>query len=197
MTPRAPGLAALVLAAGSARRFGSDKLSASFRGEPLVHHAIRAARAAPVDHVYVICGETLVLGDWPGEPAVEAVRITSTALSASLGAGVAAAGSAAGAFVYLGDMPLIPHDVAHRLAAAIGGAYAAVPRHAGTNGHPVLLSARAFADIARLSGDEGAGRLLKQRGDVIMVDIPVDTILLDVDSAEDLARLERRPRDGG
>ena len=42
-------LVALVLAAGSARRFGSDKLSAPFRGLPLVRHAIRAARANPVD----------------------------------------------------------------------------------------------------------------------------------------------------
>lgn len=182
----------LVLAAGSAQRFGSDKLSAPFRGEPLVRHAIRAARAAPVERVIVVCGEKLAVGDWPGEPAVEAVRIASNALSASLQAGIAAAAGATGAFIFLGDMPLIPHAVAGSLAAALGGHFAAMPRHAGKNGHPVLLSARAFPEIARLTGDEGAGRLLKQRGDVAFVDVAEDAILLDVDRAEDLARLERR-----
>jgi molybdenum cofactor cytidylyltransferase len=183
---------ALVLAAGSARRFGSDKLSAAFRGEPLVHHAIRAARAAPVERVIVVCGDELTVGDWPGQPPVEATRITSTALSASLQAGITAAGDADGAFIFLGDMPLIPHEAAGRLAAGLGEQFAAVPRHAGANGHPVLLAARAFPDIAGLSGDEGAGRLLKQRSDIAFVDIAEDTILLDVDRAEDIARLENR-----
>jgi molybdenum cofactor cytidylyltransferase len=185
-------LVALVLAAGSARRFGSDKLSAPFRGLPLVRHAIRAARAAPVERVIVVCGERLAVGDWPGEPRVEAVRIASTALSLSLQAGIAAAAGAAGAFIFLGDMPLVPHPIAGRLAEALGDSFAAVPRHAGKNGHPVLLSARAFPEIARLTGDEGAGRLLRQRSDVTFVDVAEDAILLDVDSAADLARLEHR-----
>jgi len=38
-------LAAIVLAAGRASRFGADKLLADFRGEPLVTHALRAAMA--------------------------------------------------------------------------------------------------------------------------------------------------------
>lgn len=192
MNPNANNLVALVLAAGSARRFGSDKLSAEFRGEPLVHHAIRAARAAPVGRVIVVCGEKLALGDWPDEPPVEAVRIASDALSTSLQAGIGVAGGASGAFIFLGDMPLVPPQVAGDVAKALGDHFAAVPRHAGKNGHPVLLSVRAFPEIARLTGDEGAGRLLKQRGDVAFVDVEEDTILLDVDWAEDLARLESR-----
>jgi molybdenum cofactor cytidylyltransferase len=56
----------------------------------------------------------------------------------------------------------------------------------------VLLSRRAFAEIAHLTGDEGAGRLLKRRSDVAFVDVADDTILLDVDMAEDIVRLEHR-----
>lgn len=183
-------LAAVVLAAGSARRFGSDKLSAQFRGEPLVRHAIRAARAAPVDRVIVVAAPGLDIGAWPGDPPVAAVRVDSAALSTSLKAGIAAAGDAAGLFVFLGDMPLVPPGVAARLAAALGRGYAAIPRSDGRNGHPVLLSRRAFADIARLEGDEGAGKLLKARDDVAFVDGSAKTVLLDIDRVEDLARLE-------
>lgn len=185
-------LAGIVLAAGSARRFGSDKLSAPFHGEPLLHHAIRAARVAPVEQVIVVCSPAMAIGDWSGSPPVETVPIASTALSTSLKAGIAAAGEVDGAFVFLGDMPLVPHDVAGRLAAALGDSFAAVPRQGGKNGHPVLLSARAFPEIAGLEGDAGAGKLLKARSDIAFVDCTVETIHLDVDRVEDIARLENR-----
>jgi molybdenum cofactor cytidylyltransferase len=185
-------LVALVLAAGAGKRFGGGKLSALFRDEPLVRHAIRAARAAPVERVIVVCPEELDLGDWPGGPPVQALRIASDGLSASLRAGIAAAGEADGAFVFLGDMPLVPHAAAGRLADLIGESYAAIPRHAGQRGHPVLLAHRAFADLARLDGDRGAGSLLAGRDDLAFLDDAGEGCLIDVDRAEDLRRLEDR-----
>jgi len=183
-------LAAIVLAAGAASRFGADKLAATFRGEPLLHHAIRAARAAPVERVIVVSGRHADPGDWPGEPPVEVIRIASAALSDSLKAGIAAARDVDGAFVFLGDMPLVPHDAAHALAAALGGHYAAVVRHGGEKGHPVLLSRRAFADVMALTGDAGAGKLLKARADVATVERPEPGVRIDIDRREDLDRLE-------
>lgn len=185
-------LAGIVLAAGAGTRFGGDKLTAPFRGEPLIRHAIRAARAAPVERVIVVGSPGLAIGDWPGPPPVEVLRIVSDSLSVSLKAGLAVAGAVDGAFIFLGDMPLIPHDLSDRLAAALGNSFAAVPRQGGKNGHPVLLSDRAFAVIAELTGDQGAGKLLKARGDVAFVDWPSDAIHRDVDRIEDLDRLEQR-----
>ncbi|WP_159980385.1 MULTISPECIES: NTP transferase domain-containing protein [unclassified Novosphingobium] len=179
---------AVVLAAGHAARFGSDKLSALLDGVPLLTHAIRAARAAPVAKVVVVARPGLPLDLWPDEPEVEVVRLASAALSDTLKAGIASADGAQGAFVFLGDMPRIPHGLAARLAAAIGPAYAAMPRQGGRPGHPVLLSSRAFADICVLTGDEGAGRLLRRRDDVIFVDCADAAIHFDVDRPEDLAR---------
>ncbi|CCA91836.1 NTP transferase domain-containing protein [Novosphingobium sp. PP1Y] len=182
---------ALVLAAGSAMRFGSDKLSAPFNGEPLLFHAIRAARAAPVSRVIVVARRGLETGTWEGSPPVEIVRIASTSLSQSLQAGIAAAAEADGAFVFLGDMPRIPHEIAERLAHAIGDGFAAMPREGGRPGHPVLLSARAYPAIAGLTGDQGAGKLLRQRPDVVFVDCTDPAIHADVDTPADLAQLRR------
>lgn len=184
--------AAVVLAAGSASRFGSDKLSAEFEGKPLVWHAIRAARAAPVERVVVIRRPGLDVGTWPGEPEVEIVDLKSDALSDSLKAGIGAVGDCDGAFIFLGDMPLIPHGIAERLAGIIGENFAALPSHDGLPGHPVLLSAEAFPEIARLQGDEGAGKLIRSREDVIFDECPDSLIHRDVDRPEDLALLIRR-----
>ena len=179
--------AALVLAAGSARRFGSDKLSATFAGQPLVHHAIFAALAAPVTRVILVAHPALEIGI---RSRVEVVRLTSSALSDSLRAGLAAAGDVDGLFVFLGDMPLVPHGAAARLAELIGDAYAAMPLHAGKPGHPVLLSRLAFADVATLTGDAGLGKSLRTRDDVVFDHCADPLIHADVDRAEDLARLE-------
>ncbi|MEW9854385.1 nucleotidyltransferase family protein [Novosphingobium sp. M1R2S20] len=188
-------LAAVVLAAGSATRFGSDKLSAPFHGEPLVFHAIRAARAAPVEKVVIVAHPALNIGVWAGEPCTEVVRMTSDGLSISLRAGLSASGEVDGLFVFLGDMPLVPHNAAQRLAEKIGDHYAALPRYHGTPGHPVLLSCRAFADVLTLTGDAGAAKLLRARSDVLFDDCPNPLIHLDVDRPEDLGWLARRGRE--
>ncbi len=187
---------ALVLAAGSARRFGSDKLRAPLGGEPLLFHAIRAARAAPVARVIVVARPGLETGTWPDAPPVDVLRLASRALSDSLKAGIAAAAGASGAFVFLGDMPLVPHGEAARLAERIGTGYAAMPRHEGRPGHPVLLSAHAFPDVAALTGDAGAGRLLRARDDVVFDECPDSAIHFDVDRPEDLGWLASRDRSG-
>ncbi len=183
-------LAAIVLAAGSSSRFGADKLSAPFDGEPLVYHVIRAARAAPVERVLAVCRPGLDTGDWPGSPPVERVEIESDALSASLKAGIAAAGDADGVFIFLGDMPLVPHDVAGRLANLLDRNFAVQPRHGDRPGHPVLLSRRAFPQIAALAGDEGAGKLLRARDDVAFIACESSGILYDIDTPDDLAQLD-------
>ncbi|MEZ5742329.1 MAG: nucleotidyltransferase family protein [Sphingomonadaceae bacterium] len=181
---------AIVLAAGSSRRFGGDKLSAEFRGEPLLHHAIRAARAAPVERVIVVAKPGLDIDAWDGATPVETVRIESGALSESLKAGIAAAGDCNGAFVFLGDMPLVPRDMAAMLAAQIGDAFAAQPTFEGKPGHPVLLSSRAIAAAQALEGDEGLGRILRARDDVLLVPCADPHILLDIDRPTDLAKIE-------
>jgi len=184
--------AAIVLAAGAGKRFGGGKMTASFGGEPLLSHAIRAARAAPVERVIVVCSPGFEIGTWDAEPPVEALPIASAELSTSLKAGIAAASDCDGAFIFLGDMPLIPHDLASKLANALGGSFAAVPRHHYRNGHPVLLSAKAFPEITRLSGDQGAGKLLAGRSDIAFVETDDEGALLDIDRAEDIPRLETR-----
>ena len=187
---------AIVLAAGHARRFGGDKLNARFRGAPLLTHALAAAGSAPVSHVILVCREVIDVGPERAPPITQ-VPIASDGLAQSLAAGLAAAGDVAGAFVFLGDMPLVPPEVAGRLAAALGDNFAAMPRYtghkgenAGQPGHPVLLARRAFGEVMALTGDAGAGRLLRDRLDVSWVDTGDRGVLLDVDRRDDLSRLD-------
>jgi molybdenum cofactor cytidylyltransferase len=93
-----------------------------------------------------------------------------------------------GVFVFLGDMPGIPHDIFDGLIGALAaGAPAAAPEHQGRRGHPVLFCATLIPELARASGDAGARDALLFLGDRL-VRIPTDSpgVLFDVDRPGDL-----------
>jgi len=187
--------AAVVLAAGSASRFGGGKLLAGYRGAPLLHGALAAARAAPVGQIVVVTGadaEAVGACARAFDPEVRLVHAADHAegMAASLRAGVAALpGDVAGAFVFLGDMPRVPQAVLQPLAEAVAaGAPAAAPVFTGRRGNPVVLGRELFADVARLAGDVGARPVLHGLGArLALVEAPDDGVLFDVDERTDLS----------
>jgi molybdenum cofactor cytidylyltransferase len=181
--------AAIVLAAGRASRFGADKLLADLRGEPLVTHALRAALAAPVARVVLVGGGHLPMPDDPRLSRVDG----GAGLSDSLRAGLAATGYADGTFVFLGDMPLVPHGLAAVLAGRLDGHLAVVPECGGQPGHPVLLSRAALPLALALAGDEGLGTVLRGRADVLRLPASEAGATIDVDTPAALAAISRRP----
>lgn len=198
-------LHAIVLAAGAGSRFGGGKLLAPFRGRPLIAHALDAALAAPVEQRLIMTPQT-------DAALQEAVRRWSESVSLAwrlhVIAGDFSEGMAAtlrralghlppdadGAFVFLGDMPRIPHAMLSRLAEAFEGHSAAAPVHQGRRGHPVLLRAALFPELLTLTGDEGARAVLDRLGPALAL-VPTDDpgVLFDVDTPEHLVAC---PADG-
>lgn len=181
------GPVAIVLAAGHGSRFGGGKLAAMLAGRSLLDHAVAAALASPAERVIVVGRPGTVL---PREPRLSLIELPSAALSELLRAGLAAAGEAGAALVFLGDMPLVPHDMAARLIAGLGQNLAALPEFDGKPGHPVLIARRGFALADDLTGDQGLGRALRGREDVVRLAVEDEGVVLDVDTPEALARLE-------
>lgn len=187
--------AAVVLAAGSAARFGGGKLLAPWRGVPLLHPALAAARAAPVGSIIVVTGadEAAVAAcALAFDPAIRLVHASDHAegLAASLRAGIASLPpETTAAFVFLGDMPRVPHAVLAPLVEAVeAGALAAAPVFGGRRGNPVVIGRGLFEKVAALTGDMGARPLLQALGArLALVEAPDDGVLFDVDEPGDLA----------
>ncbi|MDQ0465469.1 molybdenum cofactor cytidylyltransferase [Caulobacter ginsengisoli] len=178
-------LEAIVLAAGLGARFGGGKLTSPYQGGQLLDGAIQAALMAPVRSVRVVTGHDAeaVAATARRLGAVEIVHAERHAegMAESLKAGIASLpGDTAGVFVFLGDMPAVPADMAAKLAAALGAADAAAPVCDDRRGHPVLLSARLFPALMTLTGDQGAGRLLKDN--IALVPTEDHGVLFDVDT---------------
>lgn len=185
---------AIVLAAGTARRFGGRKLLADWNGAPLLHAALATARAAPVHGITVVTGADAADVSACVEvfdPAIRRVHAANYAkgMAESLKTGFAAMpAQTAAVFVFLGDMPRVPKGLLQALADAVElGAPAAVPIFQGRRGNPVVLARSIFGDIARLEGDTGARQILQALGSrVALVESPDDGILFDIDRRADL-----------
>src|SRR5690606_29220429 len=108
--PRRPRVAALILAAGLSRRFGSDhKLLADLDGKPVIRHVVEAALASSARPVILVTGHRAAEVE-AAAGAGDLTRVTNPAhaegLASSLQAGLKALPPEIdGVLVCLGDMP--------------------------------------------------------------------------------------------
>jgi len=201
--PRAPRIAALVLAAGQSRRMGPDnKLLAEVAGKPMVVRAVEAARASQAEPVIVVTGherdrvEAALAG-----LSTQQIHNPDYAqgLSTSLHRGLAALPAGTdGVVVCLGDMPRVEAAAIDRLIAAFNpleGRAICVPTWGGKRGNPVLFASRFLAEMQEIAGDVGARYLIGEYPELV-VEVAMDGttaghgVLLDVDTPEALAALK-------
>ena len=159
-------VAALVLAAGQARRFGAPKLLAPLQGRPLIWHTVRRVLEADIGEVIVVSGGAHEqLADALGGLPVRIVRnpCFEEGLSSSLKVGITAAGQTA-VLVALGDQPTVPIHVIRDLVRVYRatGKPIVCPSYNGEVGNPVVLSPVVFPELLQLRGDRGARRVVER-----------------------------------
>jgi len=186
-------VAAILLAAGSATRFGSDKLLHPLPHDvPIALQAARHLRAVFEENVLVVIRpESEALSDLFRREGCKVVVCGNAAegMGASLACAVRAAGATDGYLVALGDMPFIrASTIAAVRDALAGGALLAAPYFHGRRGHPVGIAAAFRIELEAMKGDEGARRILEAHPDK-MLKIPVGDpgVIRDIDTPGDLA----------
>lgn len=188
---------ALVLAAGGSRRFGAHKLLVDLAGEPVIRRTAGAVCAVGFCETIIVTGPAhdavrAALGGLPCK-VVHAAN-WAAGMSASIRVGIGALQhKREGLFLFLGDMPLVPSKLCAELSdLAKSSGFAARPLRGDVPGHPVAFVSEAAADLMALSGDAGAGSLLR-RASARIGYLPTadEGAILDVDTPADLARAER------
>jgi len=185
------GITGILLAAGSSRRFGSNKLHALLpNGTPLVLAAVRRLHRV-LDTVIVVVhprDETV-----PALLLAESVQVVvcqnaDAGMGASLAAGVAASDAARGWLIALADMPAIQVSTLQRVTQALDdGAVLVAPFYSGRRGHPVGLHSRFRDELLALSDDAGARSILARHVAVLTrLDVDDAGVLFDVDTPGDL-----------
>jgi molybdenum cofactor cytidylyltransferase len=155
-------IAAIVLAAGSAQRFGRQKLVERMFFTPLVRRAVDTAIASGVDDTIVVTG-----ADERVRQAVAATRArcvvnpaAASGMGTSIATGIAAlAPETHAALIVLGDQPSVPPKAFRVVLEAYRREHRAVVVPVywwHTRGHPVLFDASVFPELRALAGDRGA-----------------------------------------
>jgi nicotine blue oxidoreductase len=159
----------VLLAAGAGSRFGMPKVLAR-EGEWL-RSAIAALVGGGCAEVVVVLGAAVV--DVPAPARAVVASDWQDGLSASVRAGIAAAGGADAAVLHTVDTPDVGPDVVRRVLDAARTADGGVARavYHGRPGHPVVVAQRHWpALLSSLTGDDGARWFLRQRADVRVVE---------------------------
>ena len=195
---RSRPVAAIVLAAGRARRFGAQKLLAPYGSSTVVRTVVDTMRSVGVDYLVVVGGPggEAVRASVGGPPVVWVENSEpDRGLSSSVATGVAALPPNVGAvLMVLGDQPTVSLQVVQQVMQAWreGGGPVVAPRYRGLRGNPVLFDSAMFETLGALSGEHGARDLIaSDPSRVTMVDV-AEPPPMDIDTPMDYEELLRR-----
>ena len=187
-------IAAVVLAAGFARRMGRQKLLLEFKGKPVVRWSVESV-LPHVEDCVVVTGhdDAAVRAALAGLALRFAVNPRpQDGQGSSIAVGIAALKPwTAAALIVLGDQPRTPGDVVPALLAAHARSRKSIvtPAYRGTHGTPVLFASDVFPELRALRGDTGARAVVAarpERVETLTLDVPMPA---DVDTPEDFTRL--------
>jgi molybdenum cofactor cytidylyltransferase len=177
-------ISAIVLAAGTASRFGSTKQLFEFEGKPLVQHAIDAAAAAELDEIVVVLGHDAervqAAITLPPNARIVVNERFAQGQSTSLASGLRALDpSSEGVVVLLADQPGVDPEEIRALVERFSQTRAPIVRLRYRNAPgPALLSREIWPDALALTGDSGARALFGPH--------EVDDVKIDRDAPPDL-----------
>ena len=181
----------VLLAAGGARRFGSQKLVAPLDGVPLVRRAADVLSAVTDALIVVVGNEAAQFATALDGTTATIVENASWAdgMSTSLVCGIGAvASSAECVLIALGDQPGIDPDVARAVITRWRETKRPIvlAQYSDGHGHPVLFARELFGELLALSGDVGAKSVIARAPERIsVVEVPTATPP-DIDTVEDL-----------
>lgn len=201
-----PALYALFLAAGEGRRFGGAKLLRPHRGRPLVAYALDTLAQARADGriqggVAVIPDRNTALRQLARDRGLRVVQNAEPGrgFSHSLQLGLHALSTLellpppTAVLLLLGDQPRVPASAISRLVDAWRGGAGPVIRPAYRDGkepaHPVIITRDAWPLADELRGDAGVAEALARHPELVTT-VTVDGVNPDIDTPDDLARLD-------
>ncbi|MEP7154572.1 MAG: nucleotidyltransferase family protein [Betaproteobacteria bacterium] len=183
----------ILLAAGSATRFGSQKLLARLDdGRYVVEAAAQNLLAAGEEVIAVSSGDAALTRVLESSGCRVVINPRSVeGMGTSIAAGVCARPGAPYWLVALADMPFIrPATIALISAAVSHERRIVVPVTGGQRGHPVAFGATYGEELMALAGDTGARSVVAAHaGAVTLLDVGDAGTLDDIDTPADLARL--------
>lgn len=179
----------LVMAAGSASRFGGGKLTACFAGRSLFSLALQAAAPELFARVTAVtrqpelldearaAGFDTIVNDRPEDGVSRTIRLGTQAMA-----------GCDGILYMVADQPLLQAETVRRIVQAWRARpdCIAAAAHNGCRGNPCLFPARFFPELCALEGDRGGSSVIRRHEDALLLVETDAQELFDCDTREAL-----------
>lgn len=189
-------ISAVILAAGSSKRFGEPKQLLVLDGKPLLQHVVDVVASCGFAEVVVVLGngadEIEAALELPEGARVVVNPEFAEGQSTSLRLGLASVTpDSVAAAIFLGDQPRLSRAAIGQVIAAFHASRARVARavYRGTPGHPVIVARDSFEEFGARTGDTGAREFLASAEDILEVALDADPPQ-DVDTPSDFDSLQ-------
>jgi molybdenum cofactor cytidylyltransferase len=183
---------AIILAAGSSKRMGSQKLLLPFGNSTMIETVIDHVLQSNVDSIVVVLGADHEKVRKIIDPLSVEVCLNENHESGMLSSVVcgfnALPDDTGTALVFLGDQPAISPAVTNAVIEAYNESLhgIVIPVHDHRRGHPLLVDYKYKREIERLDLEQGLRSLMHHfPQDVLEVDVNEPGILTDIDTPED------------
>ncbi len=191
-------ICSVILAAGSSRRLGFNKLTLKIDSEAVILRSVFPFIKADLGNIIVVAGPHMssISRELDGL-AVTVVHNEEhhTGMSSSIKAALPWIREATAVFFHLGDKPFIKEGLLAQMLKEYRatGKNIIVPVCKGQKGHPVLMSVAPFIEEMKgLEGDKGLREVIeKHKEDVLFIETD-DGVLTDIDTADDIRSLTQR-----
>jgi xanthine dehydrogenase accessory factor len=176
---------------------GRPKPLLPLQGRPLLAHVLETVRSVHPAKTVVVLGAAAE--EVRGGVDLQGVTVVvnsdfSEGMASSLRRGAAAAAATGPLLIVLGDQPFVSADTMQALVQrhSAGGAKILVPTFHGVRGNPILLDRSVVPELDTIQGDIGCRAIFPGHvADLVEVPVADPGILIDVDTPEELARIEQ------
>jgi len=189
---------AVILAAGAGTRMGRPKALVRIGDRTFLDTTIQTILQAGLTKLSVVLGHAAdeieaahelgpLISIRNPDPSAGPISSIRAALSHPEVAGAPAI------LVHPVDHPLVQVDTVRRLIEHFehGDSAIVVPRYGGRGGHPTVFGRAVFSELLRVPDGEGARSVVRRDPDrVLRVDVSDPGVRLNLDSPEDLARVD-------
>lgn len=187
-----PRIGCLVMAAGNAKRFKSNKLAAVFEGKPLIRHALEAVPKALFSQVVVVTQypEIEKMAEEYGFQPLRN-RHPDYGISYTIRLGTEALKGCDAILYMVSDQPLLDGASVERVVGCwkdhpdniVGAA------HKGKRGNPCIFPREFFDQLMALEEDHGGNQIIRAHPDRLLTVEVAQEELTDVDTPEALEKL--------
>lgn len=187
-------IVALVMAAGSASRFGSCKSVVDIGGTTPLQKVVDTLTAVGIDDIRVISGawHRAIADALPANTSLHYNPNWQNGLGSSIAFGANTVSDGDGILIVLADQIALQLSDLKDLLDCFDGQHSVCAHYSGKRGVPAIFAQQHWPALRQLSGDSGAKQLLHDDTAIVAVELPNAAVDIDTQQQLEMFRAQQQ-----